>query len=1528
MVPSPTAEMMWLMLWPLFQGSLAQDYTLQVQRSVTVQEGLCVSIPCTFSYPQAQWTDSDSELVYWFKKGPRNFETKNEAPVATNNSEKDVKRGSEGRFQLLGDPGVNSCSLGITDARKDDGGTYFFRMERGKHFKYSYKDPVLTVNVTALTQVPDIIITEPLESGRPSRVTCSVPGACDRGTPFTFSWTGTALWSQESPLGVYNSSAITLTPGPQDHGTNLTCRVTFPRIGVTTERKVTLNVSYAPQNLTVHFFRGDCAVMEGESLCLVCVAVSNPPATISWARGNRSLSRFQFSDSGVLKLPWIQEEDEAEVTCQAQNPLGSQHVTLHLSVPLTPGPMSDVVLVTITAAVVKILLLGLCLTFSMKAPMIALLTTATTELLIFLPSPPILLDTISLPTQPSTLCFLGQQGPFLLSVDTAVYSSWMENEEQTDRPRRQRVRGPVPPAAEMLVLLLLLVWGGVECAGRGLQAGAEANAEAGSPPDTVGQQSQNHQLPGQVTVQQGLCVSIPCNFSHPQDGGGDPGSVLGYWFQGGTDSGDPVATNDPARRVKEGTQGRFQLLGDPRNGSCSLLIRDANKSDGATYFFQAKRGDKTLTFVDHKLSLTVTDLTQKPDIYVPETLEPGHLATLLCVFPGHSEGCPPPRISWSGAALSPQGAGPRNSSFSVLTLTPKPQDHNSTLTCHVNVSHGVSASSTVRLSVAHAPKDLVINVSVTDTPALEPQRNGSSLEVKKGQFLQLLCEADGHPPPTLSWVLNNRVLSWSPPSGPRTLVLERPQVGAEDTGRYTCRAENRLGSQHSWLDLSVQYPPENLRVMVSPANRSVTPGSMSDVVLVAITAAVVKTLLLGLCLTFSMTPPPGSPMIALRSVSNVELPFFLPIPLLLQGLMSLMIQGTQIQSDPFLLSVDTAASSAQLDNKVQTPQSGHPGLMDLPLRFKDNLQGDFFPCMNEVCVQPGQIPCRGRPAACHGSILPPGGARAPGSPAHDWSQYLLNVQSPVTVQQGLCVFIPCNFSYPQKGWNKDDPAYGYWFQEGVNTDTGHPVATNNPQRTVKEMEVQFKLVGDPGNGSCSLLIKEARQKDTERYFFRLERGPRMRFNYIHHKLTLNVTDLTQKPEVYIPEILEPGRPIYWSGAALFPPGAAAPVLSTFSVHTFTPRPQDHNTNLTCRVSIRKAVNVSHTVQLSVASCGHLGNGSNLEVKKGQFLRLLCQADGHPPPTLSWVLDNRVLSWSPSSGPRTLILERAKVGAEDTGRYTCRAENRLGSLQSWLDLSVQYPPENLRVLVSPANRTVTEILGNGTMLPVLEGQSLRLVCVADSSPPANLSWDGGSCPLNSSQPSDSEILELPRVQKEDEREVTCRAQSPLGSQHVTLRLSVLYPPELLGPSCSWEAEGLHCSCSARALPAPSLRWRVGDPLVEGNSSEWSLMVTSTSEGPWANSSLSLREGLSPDLGVHCEARNAHRVHRVTVLLLPGEGHQPGSPLESSSPAVATTTSGEDQELHYASFIFQGLKPREPQEQETTSTTEYSEIKIRR
>ncbi|XP_066874875.1 sialic acid-binding Ig-like lectin 10 isoform X4 [Kogia breviceps] len=526
--------------------------------------------------------------------------------------------------------------------------------------------------------------------------------------------------------------------------------------------------------------------------------------------------------------------------------------------------------------------------------------------------------------------------------------------------------------------------------------------------------------------------------------------------------------------------------------------------------------------------------------------------------------------------------------------------------------------------------------------------------------------------------------------------------------------------------------------------------------------------------------------------------------------------------------------------------------------------------------------------------------------AGSWAQdpgFQLRVQELVRVQEGLCVAVPCSVSYPAIGWIPSTPAYGFWFKDQTTTDSDLLVATNKPGQDVQtQTQGRFQLLGD-ARQNCSLLIRDVRMEDSALYFFRLERGHYVRYNFIQDKFRLEVTALTQKPQIYIPETLKPGHQVTpicmfdrtfeecpaptlsWRGA-IVSSREARPRTSYFSALTFTPRPQDHGTKLTCRVDFsRKGLSTENTVLLSVAyapkdlvisisqtdvpALEPQGNRPHLEVQKGQFLRLLCTADSMPLPTLSWALQDRVLSWSHPSGSGTLELVLPGVKAEDAGRYTCRAENSLGSQSRSLELFVQYAPENLKVMVSQGNRTVLENLRNGTSLPVLEGQSLRLLCVAYSNPPARLSWARGGQTLSPSQPSDPGLLELPQIQTEHGGEFTCGAQNPLGSQSISLSLSVVYPPQLLGPSCSQENEGLHCSCSSRARPAPSLRWRLGAGLLEENFSNASFKVTSSSAGPWANSSLSLSEGLSPGLRLSCEAQNSHGAQSATVLLLPDE-----------------------------------------------------------
>ncbi|XP_066230262.1 sialic acid-binding Ig-like lectin 14 isoform X1 [Saccopteryx leptura] len=147
-------------------------------------------------------------------------------------------------------------------------------------------------------------------------------------------------------------SVLTFTPRPRDHGTNLTCQVQRDKHSVAMERTVRLNVLYAPQNLTIGIsFRNITAfkilqttsslpILEGEAVRLLCVSDSNPPAEMSWFQGSPALNATLISSTTTLELPRVGTAEEGEFSCQARNPLGSQHVSFSLSVQRSPPPCS------------------------------------------------------------------------------------------------------------------------------------------------------------------------------------------------------------------------------------------------------------------------------------------------------------------------------------------------------------------------------------------------------------------------------------------------------------------------------------------------------------------------------------------------------------------------------------------------------------------------------------------------------------------------------------------------------------------------------------------------------------------------------------------------------------------------------------------------------------------------------------------------------------------------------------------------------------------------------------------------------------------------------------------------------------------------------------------------------------------------------------------------------------------------------------------------------------------------------------
>ncbi|XP_059733095.1 SIGLEC family-like protein 1 [Bos javanicus] len=94
---------------------------------------------------------------------------------------------------------------------------------------------------------------------------------------------------------------------------------------------------------------------------------------------------------------------------------------------------------------------------------------------------------------------------------------------------------------------------------------------------------------------------------------------------------------------------------------------------------------------------------------------------------------------------------------------------------------------------------------------------------------------------------------------------------------------------------------------------------------------------------------------------------------------------------------------------------------------------------------------------------------------------------------------------------------------------------------------------------------------------------------------------------------------------------------------------------------------------------------------------------------------------------------------------------------------------------------------------------------------------------------------------------------------------LAPTRLLDSSCSLK-KTLQCSCSFRGTPMPSVQWWVGGTPVAMNHT--GFRVTSTTLGPWANSTIHLTKLPETGTSLLCEGRNPEGTHALTILLKSG------------------------------------------------------------
>ncbi|XP_055083761.1 B-cell receptor CD22-like [Periophthalmus magnuspinnatus] len=164
-------------------------------------------------------------------------------------------------------------------------------------------------------------------------------------------------------------------------------------------------------------------------------------------------------------------------------------------------------------------------------------------------------------------------------------------------------------------------------------------------------------------------------------------------------------------------------------------------------------------------------------------------------------------------------------------------------------------------------------------------------------------------------------------------------------------------------------------------------------------------------------------------------------------------------------------------------------------------------------------------------------------------------------------------------------------------------------------------------------------------------------------------------------------------------------------------------------------------------------------KQGQTLTLSCNVirSNPPPHDYRWYKNEQRVSWA-----QTYV---KNLQPEDSGSYTCSAENTVSSAQSGpLQIDVQYKPTNTNIEIVGQTREVEE------------GRSVTFKCNSDANPhPGSYYWHKDSKYI---QYTAANRLEMEKVQRADEGCYSCRATNKHGSggHSTAVCIQVSYAPQ--------------------------------------------------------------------------------------------------------------------------------------------------------
>uniref|UniRef100_A0A803SYK0 Ig-like domain-containing protein n=1 Tax=Anolis carolinensis TaxID=28377 RepID=A0A803SYK0_ANOCA len=335
-----------------------------------------------------------------------------------------------------------------------------------------------------------------------------------------------------------------------------------------------------------------------------------------------------------------------------------------------------------------------------------------------------------------------------------------------------------------------------------------------------------------ATVQEGLCVFIPCNFTYDPNDASSTATLYGYWFKGGCFNSPPlVATNKPGETIAENAQNRFILSEEVEQGNCSLVINDVQNNDDGDYCFRMEKEPKAKWSFKEILKVTVKEL-EDPVIHFSRNLQANHHVNITCIVP-RSCYLKPPRISCKTMAgnFTLRASEEQSSDshvHSVFDFTPSVADNKQNLTCAVTYGNtSIYKETTVLLNVKYPPQTPVISSELRrPNKSSENETDVSQIIVEKGDTVILYCKAVGNPSANVTWLnRTNNII------GDNELVFSK--VTAQDEGDYTCLANNSEGTNNKTFRLLLKSSDKPTSALFAVM------GALSVIVVVILIIAVI-----------------------------------------------------------------------------------------------------------------------------------------------------------------------------------------------------------------------------------------------------------------------------------------------------------------------------------------------------------------------------------------------------------------------------------------------------------------------------------------------------------------------------------------------------------------------------------------------------------------------------------------------------------------------------------------------------------------